>query len=57
MSAPRNEREAYAELLRASFIRCQHIEREAERDKKAGHIVLCLWATVVIVLPAVLFTA
>ena len=28
-----------------------------ERDKKAGHIVLCLWATVVIVLLAVLFTA
>ena len=57
MTAPRNEREAYAELLRASFIRCQHIEREAERDKKAVHIVLCLWATVVIVLLAVLFTA
>ena len=57
MSAPRNEREAYAELLRVSFIRRQHIEMEAARDKKAGHIVLCLWATVVIVLLAVIFTA
>lgn len=57
MSAPLNDREAYAELLRAWRIRRQHIEREAERDKKAGHIVLCLWATVVIVLLAVLFTA
>ena len=57
MTAPRNDREAYAELLRAWRIRRQHIEREAERDKKAGHIVLCLLATVVIVLLAVLFTA
>ena len=57
MTAPRNEREAYAEPLRAWRIRRQHIEREAERDKKAGHIVLCLWATVVIVLLAVIFTA
>ena len=57
MTAPRNEREAYAELLRAWRIRRQHIEREAARDKKAGHIVLCLWATVVIVLLAVIFTA
>ena len=55
MSAPRNEREAYAELLRAWRIRRQHIE--AERAEKAGHIVLCLWATVVIVLLAALFTA
>ena len=57
MSAPRNDREAYAELPRAWRIRSQHIEREDERDKKAGHIVLCLWATVVIVLLAVIFTA
>lgn len=57
MSAPRNEREAYAELLRASFIRRQHIEREAARDKKAGHVVLCMWTTVVIVLLAAIFTA
>ena len=57
MSAPLNEREAYAELLRAWRIRRQHIEREAERDRKAGHIVPCLWATVVIVLLAVIFTA
>ena len=57
MTAPRNEREAYAELLRAWRIRRQHIEREAERDKKAGHIVLCMWVTVVIVLLAAIFTA
>ena len=57
MTAPRNEREVYAELLRAWRIRSQHIEREEERDRKAGHIVLCLWATVVIVLLAAIFTA
>ena len=57
MTAPRNEREAYAEPLRAWRIRRQHIEREAERDKKAVHIVLCIWVTVVIVLLAVIFTA
>ena len=57
MTATRNEREAYAELLRAWRIRRQHIEREAERDKKAVHIVLCIWVTVVIVLLAVIFTA
>ena len=54
---PAQRTRGHAELLRAWRIRRQHIEREAERDKKAGHIVLCLWATVVIVLLAVIFTA
>lgn len=48
MKAPRNEREAHAEMLRATRSRRQPLD--IDRAEKAGRIALGLWVAVVIVL-------